>query len=98
MISYRRIVSFCMGRTLTSGEAVHHINGNHKDDRVENLMVFVNSGKHTMWHALQKRNDVFTAYMNQLNSYREKDVREKHGIVFYGPDYAKRIKMDLELM
>lgn len=36
---YRRVVSEVLGRKLRSFEVVHHINGNHEDNRNFNLLV-----------------------------------------------------------
>lgn|GEM_PF-6294004 len=38
-ILYRGFISEMLGRPLRNDEDVHHINGNHDDDRPENLMV-----------------------------------------------------------
>ena len=45
---YRRIVEKAIGRELSSGEDVHHINGNRADNRLENLRVMSRSEHHQL--------------------------------------------------
>jgi len=46
----RKIMESHLGRTLLPTEVVHHINGIKDDDRIENLMLFPNNGKHRKYH------------------------------------------------
>ena len=41
---YRRIYEKFLGRKLTSKDIIHHINGNHFDNRMENLMLTDRAG------------------------------------------------------
>lgn len=47
---HRLIMEKHIGRTLLPTEIVHHINQNHSDNKIENLMLFENSGKHRNFH------------------------------------------------
>lgn len=44
-----------LGRYLERKEVVHHINGNRQDNRIENLMLFENQGKHLKHHLSSQR-------------------------------------------
>lgn len=43
---HRLTVEKYLGRYLKSPEECHHLNGNHSDNRIQNLMVFVNHSSH----------------------------------------------------
>ena len=54
---HRKVMSDFMGRELTSGEVVHHLNEVITDNRIENLVLCESAGQHTKkYHpkALQK--------------------------------------------
>ena len=51
---HRLVMEKHLGRTLSSKEVVHHINQNISDNRIENLMVFEDSGKHLLFHRRRK--------------------------------------------
>ena len=46
----RLVMERHLGRYLTKEEVVHHINEIRDDDRLSNLMLFVNGGEHTRFH------------------------------------------------
>ncbi|MBU1439521.1 MAG: HNH endonuclease [Gammaproteobacteria bacterium] len=41
-----------LGRSLLSGEVVHHINKVKDDDRPENLELFSNTTAHSLYHGI----------------------------------------------
>jgi endogenous inhibitor of DNA gyrase (YacG/DUF329 family) len=49
---HRLIMEKQIGRKLTHGEVVHHINGNKQDNRLENLILMQNAA-HTTQHLLE---------------------------------------------
>jgi len=52
MISYRKLVETVIGRKLLPTEIVHHINGDHNDNRIDNLYVYNSKSKHTIHHII----------------------------------------------
>ena len=49
-MEYRKLVETVIGRKLFKWEIVHHINGNHNDNRIDNLYVFNSRSKHMIHH------------------------------------------------
>lgn len=49
-MNYREIMEKYLGRELGPLEVVHHINGDHKDNRIENLQLFNNQQEHSCIH------------------------------------------------
>lgn len=53
-LQHRYIIENSLGRSISRGEVVHHINGDKKDNRLENLMLMSNS-EHSRLHAKMRR-------------------------------------------
>ncbi len=54
---HRIVAERVIGRSLAPGEVVHHINGDKRDNRPENIMVFKNQAEHARWHAQHRGGD-----------------------------------------
>ena len=48
---HRLVAESVIGRPLTPGEVVHHIDGNKRNNNPEDLMVFASQAEHAAWHA-----------------------------------------------
>jgi len=48
---HRKIAAQVLGRSLLSGEVVHHIDRDKHNNAPENLMVFPSQAAHAKWHA-----------------------------------------------
>lgn len=64
LYEYRLIASQMLGRPLTRNEMVHHKNGNHKDNRPENLEVMTRS-QHQKLHAAIRRRSQGGAFLSE---------------------------------
>jgi len=50
IMKHRLVIEKILGRYLTKKEVVHHINTIKTDNRIANLMVFINDGYHRIYH------------------------------------------------
>lgn len=48
VVEHRLIMENHLGRILDKKEVVHHKNGNKKDNKIENLVICLNTGKHAL--------------------------------------------------
>lgn len=48
--THRIIAERILGRKLTPGEVVHHIDGNKRNNNPNNLQVFSSQADHARWH------------------------------------------------
>lgn len=55
--THRVVAEQMLGRPLKKGEVVHHIDGNKRNNKPENLMVFKTQKEHAAFHAAQKGGD-----------------------------------------
>lgn len=47
---HRKVAQEKLGRPLSPGETVHHVNGNKRDNRPENVFVFPDRSSHQRYH------------------------------------------------
>ena len=64
---YHKIVEEYLGRQLVNGEIVHHVNGNHRDNRLENLQVLTIAEHVNVHHLGKKRSDESRAKMSEAD-------------------------------
>jgi hypothetical protein len=91
--AYRNIVEIYLGRQLKPGEVVHHINYDHKDNRIENLIVFDSPASHSRLHNQgtgqgSVRRGIRLYQGNAVVRQSRKNTNyDNTGIVLYGPKF-----------
>jgi hypothetical protein len=65
MKGYRQIVEEKIGRGLDSKEHVHHINGDHNDNRIENLRI-VSPSEHRQIHWQMEQDEWERTHQREL--------------------------------
>lgn len=53
--THRVLAEKRLGRKLLPGEIIHHIDGNRRNNSLDNLMVFNSQGDHVVWHARKRK-------------------------------------------
>ncbi|MFZ5650136.1 MAG: HNH endonuclease signature motif containing protein [Bacillota bacterium] len=53
--THRIVAEQMLGRSLLLGEVVHHIDGNKRNNKPENLMVFASQEEHAAWHVREEK-------------------------------------------
>ena len=57
VMEHRAVIEESIGRLLTKGEIVHHIDGNRKNNDIKNLLLLKNKQEHMILHNNQLKSD-----------------------------------------
>lgn len=77
VLHHRVVIENYLGRLLNSSEVVHHINGNKKDNRIENLEVH-DSREHTRSHSILQGRKMVVLKCPQCDIEFEREPRQTH--------------------
>jgi hypothetical protein len=76
--THREKMSEAVGRELSKDEHVHHINGNHRDNRIDNLLICSRS-EHMKIHSLMRRGisraDAIQAILDNRPSWGTRSIK-----------------------
>jgi len=89
---HKLVAESYLKRKLGVWEVVHHIDGNTKNNRIENLVVFVDQNAHVSWHRGNSMSKHSIRKPLQENKYGVPAL----GIVLYGPSLLKIKRFILE--
>jgi hypothetical protein len=77
ILEHRLVMETYIGRYLTKTEVVHHINRNVKDNRIENLELFVSNGEHISITLIKDMSDRFCYECKTKEPYKDKNGRSQ---------------------
>ena len=61
---HRIVAEEMLGRKLQKGEVIHHIDGNKRNNRPENLMIFESLSEHSKYHMQLRKNTFISKVFN----------------------------------
>ena len=74
-MEHRKIVELYIKRKLKTFEVIHHLDGNKKNNQIENLMLFFNQSKHKSFHNKIRQFGFINNIKNQIkNRWNNEDV------------------------
>jgi hypothetical protein len=78
ILEHRAVVEDFLKRGLKSGECIHHIDENKKNNKIDNLMLFKNHKKHMSFHVKIKQFGMTNPIKRQIkNRWKlEKDLKD----------------------
>ncbi len=79
VLEHRLVVEKFIGRLLNPKEAVHHIDENKQNNKIENLMLFENNGKHIKFHLKIKQFGVTNPIKRQIKNRWKNIIKLKTG-------------------